>query len=811
MRRVLPLVLVTLACSHAAVREVERFDKPDEAAAYDAMRHAAAPGIDPQERYATARAQMALMPHYSTVDNVAPTPTARAKTDAVTVGSPWQFLGPGNIGGRTRALIFDPSNDQVMYAGGISGGVFKSTNGGESWTPIGDALANLDVSALAIDKNDPNTIFASTGEGYFREDIRGTALPLRGDGIFVTHDAGATWSHLDFTASNDDFRFTNDVKISPNDSQTLYAATRTGVWRSRDRGTSWTRTLPTTVKGGCLQLVLRPDLKDDTVFASCGVLEQATVYRNSGAQKDDSQWTPVLNVPGMSRTSLAIAPSNPSTIYALAANNNPGPQNTTQNLLGVFRSTQNGDAGTWTTQLTPNDPDKLATTLLSNPISAMDPQCAGTQGIGDWVPMGWHCNVIAVDPTNADRVFAAGVDVFRSDDGGRTWGVASYWFADSTDPTFVHADQHVVLFHPQYNGTSNQTLFVANDGGVFRTDNAVSTLGRGVNGECHTNASLVHWRSLDHNYGVTQYYDGAVYPDGRHFIGGAQDNGTSIGSIDDGPDKWTRVWGGDGGFVAVDPTDPNVLYAQSQNAAIVKSLNGGQSFHPTPLPGSGGDSFLFVSPLVIDPNNHNRLWVGGSQMWRSNNAASTWNQASDSPDGKVSAIAVAPGRSDRVIAGTNSGAIIRSDSATGGSGATPWLSVKPRDGFVSSIAFDPKNIDTVYATYAGFGGTHVWRSTDAGATWSGIDNGLPDIATHSIVVDPTFPGRLYLGTDLGVFVSVDNGASWMVESGLASVLTERVLIAQGARGPAIYAFTHGRGAWRAELSAPVPHRRAASH
>jgi len=810
MRRVLPLVLFSLACSHAAVREVERFDKPDEAAAYDAMRHAAPAGVDPRERYATARAQMESMPHYSTAD--AFEPHTRAKTDAVTVATPWQFLGPGNIGGRTRALIFDPSNDQVMYAAGISGGVFKSTNGGESWTPIGDALANLDVSALAIDKNDPQTIFASTGEGYFREDIRGTGLPLRGDGIFVTHDAGATWTQLAFTASNDDFRFTNDVEISPNDSQTLYAATRTGAWRSRDGGTSWTRTLPTTVKGGCLQLVLRPDLKDDTVFASCGVLEQATVYRNSSAQKDDSHWTAVLSAPGMSRTSLAIAPSNPSTIYALAANNNAGPQNTTQNLLAVFRSTQNGDAGTWTTQLAANDPDKLATTLLSNPISAMDPQCVGTQGVGDWVPMGWHCNVIAVDPTNPNRIWAAGVDVFRSDDGGRTWGVASYWFVDNSKPGFVHADQHVIAFHPKWNGNSNQTMFVANDGGVFRTDNALSATGRGTDGECKQNA-LVTWRRLNHNYGVTQFYDGAVFPDGKRFMGGAQDNGTSIGNIADGTDNWTMVWGGDGGYVAIDPIDTNVLYAQSQNANIVKSSNGGTTFRPAPLPGSGGDDFLFIAPLTIDPNSHNRLWVGGSQMWRTDTGGSAWNPASTSTDGKVSAIAVAPGRSDRVIAGTNSGAILRSNDATGASQSTVWQSTKPRDGFVSSITFDPKNIDVVYATYAGFGGTHVWRSTDGGVTWSPLDNGLPDLPTHSLAIDPNLPGRLYLGTDLGVFVSLDNGASWMVESGLASVLTERVLIAQGARGPAVYAFTHGRGAWRAELTAAVapPHRRAASH
>src|SRR5947207_10927943 len=174
MRRLVPIVLAFVACTHspsapstpdgrtsssaraakaALPRDIdERFDKPDAAAAFDAMRHAAPAGVDPQERYAAARAQMATMPHYATVRDEG----GRAHTEGT---SSWQFLGPGNIGGRTRALVFDPSNDNTMYAAGVSGGIWKSTNGGEAWTPIGDALVNLDVSSMAIDPNDPLTIF----------------------------------------------------------------------------------------------------------------------------------------------------------------------------------------------------------------------------------------------------------------------------------------------------------------------------------------------------------------------------------------------------------------------------------------------------------------------------------------------------------------------------------------------------------------------------------------------------------------------------------------------------------------------------
>jgi hypothetical protein len=805
MRKLLPLVLMTLACSR--VHEFERFDKPDEAAAFYAMKHASPPGVDLHERYATARAQMQTMPHYSTADASQWGAGALAGGHIESVGQ-WQFLGPGNIGGRTLSVIIDPTNDQNMYAAGISGGVWKSTNGGESWTPVGDALTNLDVSSLVIDPHDPNTIFAGTGEGYYREDIRGTNVPLRGDGIFVTHDAGETWTQLAQTASNDDFRWVNDVIMSPHDSQRLYAATRTGAWRSLDGGGTWTRVLATTVKGGCTDLVARPDTQGDTVFAACGVFEQATVYRNRNAQDDNSPWDSVLSDDGMSRTSLAIAPSNPSIIYALSASNKTGPAGTTQNLQAVYRSDQGGAAGTWTTQVSADDSDKLNRVLLSNPISAVSPQCDNKSDIGDWVPMGWHCNVIAVDPTNPDRVWAAGVDTFRSDDGGRTWGVASYWWTGNAEHAWVHADQHVILFHPQFNGSSNQTMFVANDGGVFRTDNANAAIVKGVNGACDV-VSSVRWRPLNRNYGVTQFYGGAVWPDGTRFIGGAQDNGTVIGTIAGGTDQWTMVWGGDGGFPLVDPMNPKIIYVQSQNANIVRSTDDGNNFLFITPPRAGSDAYLFVAPLVMDPSNHLRLWVGGDQMWRSITPG-VWTAASAMVDGKVSAIAVAPERSDRVVAGTNTGAIIRSDTATT-TAFTQWASTKPRDGFVSAIQFDPFNAGTVYAAYSGFGGKHIWRSLDGGVTWSGFDGNLPDIPVHSIAIDPTLKGRIYLGTDLGVFVSLNDGATWMVESGLAPVLTEYVTIAQGDHGPSIYAFTHGRGAWRASLTAPTPRRRSVGH
>jgi hypothetical protein len=825
MRRVLPFVLLTaLACTHQRrALEIERFDQPDRAAEFFAAKR----GITSDTHLGTlcnaARAHMQSMQRFSTVgDRV----VERGRNARILSNSPtttavgWTSLGPGNIGGRTRALVFDPIDPNTMYAGAVSGGVWKTTDAGGSWMPVGDELANLAVNSLVIDRKNRNTLFAGTGEGYYREDVRGTALPIRGDGIYVTHDGGASWEPLAFTQDNTDFQWVNKLAISPHDSNRIYAATRSGVWRSANAGVTWTRVLATAVKGGATDLVMRSDTDGDYLFATTGVFEQAAVWRNKHAEQD-GQYEAVLNDPGLSRSSIAIAPSNPSIVYALAASNSKGPQNTTQNLQAVYRSDQNGDAGSWRMQTTITDStNTLGRLLLSNPIAVVGPQCdnSRTTAEGEWVPMGWHCNTIAVDPTTPDRIWAAGVDLFRSDDGGRTWGVASYWWIDPDQAQFVHADQHVIAFHPHYDGGANQTLFAANDGGIFRTDNANAATATGVAGLCDATKASVRWTSLNNNYGVTQFYFGTVFPDGRKFIGGAQDNGTLIGTA--GSSRWEMTFSGDGSNVAVDPVDPSLVFAEYQYGALLKSKDGGATWGGANLSPAGNSSeFLFVTPFVLDPNDHRRIWIGGRTMWRSDDEAESHFIAAgiQNANEMFSAIAVAPGRSDRVIAGTNAGNIFRTDTATSATVRTRWSSAQPRTGYVSSIAFAPSNSDVVYATYAGFGGTHVFRSIDGGVTWSPLDgsgNGaLPDVPVHSLVVDPYHPHRIYIGTDTGIFVSLDDGAHWLVEdSGFAAVITESLVLGKTATGtPALYAFTHGRGAWRAELVGGGGRRRAVAH
>ncbi len=784
---------------------------------YRAKRQPLDPSIKPMHAYELAEQQRLRMPRHSLALDLTTQPLARAQSitgEAMTKLPAWESLGPGNIGGRLRGFVIDPTNPDVMYVSGVSGGVWKTADGGGTWATATDQLANITFNSLVMNPTNPNVLYGGTGEGYFREEVRGTGLPLRGEGVYVTTDAGATWSPLPSTET-EDFYWVNDLVISRVDPRRIYAATRTGVWRSIDEGASWTRVLATTVKGGCLDLAIRSDTSGDFVFAACGTLDQATVYRCRAAEGTQA-WESVLAEPGMGRTSLAIAPSDQRVVYALAASNVPSTTNPyDQGLFAVFRSSSEGAPGTWSAQVRNTNSNPLNNLLLTNAIAANYVRCRwDVQDV--YVNMGWYCNVIAVDPRDPNIVWAAGVDLCRSNDGGRNWGVASYWWAGSRQPSFVHADQHNIVFDPRYDGVANQTMYTASDGGVYRTDHARSSVALVARDICDPTRSQVNFTSLNHALGVTQFYHGAVFPGATKFLGGTQDNGTILGSDEQGPEGWILISGGDGGYAAIDPTNPAVVYVQSQFFDLQKSTDGGRTFVSSRAGIPDSEAFLFVSPFAMDPNDSQRLWTGGRRLWRSLDGATSWVAASAMFDGssQASAVAVAPGRSERVIVGTNSGKILYSDAASSSNAATVWNWSQPRSGFVTWVGFDPAGADVVYATYGGFGGAHLYRSRDGGQTFESLgDRGaspIPDVPVHCVLVDPDRSTRLFLATDIGVFVSEDGGENWAVEStGFATVVTEYLTLATGDDGSRyLFAFTHGRGAWRVKLPPVEP---ATSH
>lgn len=728
----------------------------------------------------------------------------------------WTKIGPGNIGGRTRGFVIHPTNPNVLFAAGVAGGIWKSTDAGATWTALDDLLLNIAVNSLAIDPVNPDVLYAGTGEGFFNSDA------VRGLGIFKTTDGGTTWAQLAGTVDGSvpfgAFFRVNDLVISPNDHNRLYAATRYGVWRSTDAGATWSVVLanpfftggPVLSNGssvGCTDLAVRADTNPDVLFAAFGSFGPDGLFRSTDGGTTWSQLGTAadLVVPNQGRMAIAIAPSDNDTVYVCMADN-ADTGNPTGTLVDVFRSTDGGD--TWSPRV--DFGSLTGPWLLSNLVFATG--CAGTSNFAQ----GWYDNIIAVDPLDPDIVWVGGVDLFRSDDGGVNWGIASYWFFSPGDVNYAHADQHNIVFHPGYDGAANQIMYATNDGGLFRTANARAAtsqedcpFARGIGP-----LPAIVWEDLNNGYGVTQFYHGDSARDRDAFGGGCQDNGTLLVESVATPEGWFEIVGGDGGYFAIDPTNSLVLYAETQRfPRMQKSVDGGASFFDATAGINDADG-LFITPFAMDPSNSNVLWTGGSRPWRTTDGAANWTLAApgdpgdpgDDPfpsAGRLSAVAVAPTNSNVVYLGFENGVVARSTNAL----ASPpnWTEFTDANGlpfgFISSLAVSPVDADTAYCTSSTFDVSHVLKTVNGGVAWTSIDGpaaaGVPDIPVHWVAIRPCNPQQLYAGTELGVFVSDDDGVNWTpVNAGLAHTVVETLDFQDDNT---LIAFTHGRGAFRAEL------------
>ena len=723
----------------------------------------------------------------------------------------WTALGPGNVGGRTRALVIDPNAPDVMYAAGVAGGIWKSVDGGASWNVSDDLMLNLAVCSLAIDPQDSAVLYAGTGEGYFLSDVF-----VRGLGIFKSADAGATWNQLAGTVSGvpaGAFDYVNKLVVSPNDSNRIYAATRTGVWRSSNAGQTWSVVLsnpqylssPPTSNGslvGCTDLVIRSDRNPDMLFAAFGSQDSDGLFRTFTGGDTWQAYTVGAN---QGRMTIALAPSDNDIMYVLMADNGVGAP--IGQLVNVFRSANGGD--TFTGQV-----DFASLTgpwLLSNLILATGCVPGGTYS------QGWYDNVIAVDPVDPDIVWVGGVDLFRSSDAGQNFEIPGYWVfyqSDPPPPFYVHPDHHTLVFHPQYDGTTNQIMYVGNDGGLFRTANARAATSLE---DCPLPPDQplpeIVWEDLNHGYGVTQFYHGDCARDADVFIGGAQDNGTNRVQAADTPDDWELIYGGDGGYVAIDPTNSQVVYVEYHDfPTIRKSTDGGDSFVPA-VNGITDTDGIFITPFAMDQANPAVLWTGGRRPWRTSDGAASWQPVGPDfagPD-KISAIAAAPSNGNVVYLGFTNGYVARTSN---GLAPSPTWSIFTNGligAWVSSVAVDPVDPNVAYCTYSNYGVPHVLRTLDGGQSWSSIDGisfaGVPDIPVHWIAVRPCNSQQLYAATELGVFASDDGGASWQpANAGLAHTVVESLDFQDD---DTLVAFTHGRGAFLTNLEpCPIPrHRR----
>jgi len=694
-------------------------------------------------------------------------------SEAITVGGNpvvWKERGPDNVGGRSRAILWDPSDptNRRVFAAGVTGGIWVNDNvldPNSSWRAVNDFLASIAVNNIVADPNNPQIFYAGTGEGWFGSGS------VRGIGIFKSTDAGNTWSLLSST-SGSEFSYVQKIKVTA--TGTILVATRGigfrtgGIYRSTDDGMSFNEVLDGS--GADIEVAANGD-----VYASRGIFFTGSLSKSTD---DGENWVDVTPSGGSNpgRIEVAVAPTNADVVYAIASNTdaiNAGSDNDTD---WIQRSSDGG--ATWT----------------NLPIATMNQFCGSEQ---QHITRGqsWYDLILAVSPTNADVVIVGGVDMARSEDGGQTWTQISRWSND-TNPCdgipYVHADIHNIVFRPNHPSEA----LIGSDGGIdYSTNLSIAT--------------SPTFEARDKNYTTTQFYavatdniDGSDY-----YIGGTQDNG-SLQLRSDLNLSGVEVLGGDGAFAHVDQVDRSFQLTASQFGRSAHSSNGGASFTRFATLGTGN----FINQSDYD-NTSGILYSTAEE----DQIALVTNVKAASPNAEVAVSVNIGGRqtsafranantANRLFVGTEGGRIFRIDDANLDTRTVTEITNNiTAVGNVSSIDIGSSDSELV-ATYSNFGIPSVWYSANGGATWINKDDathGLPNIPIRWALFNPNNTQQVLLATELGVWstnnITAANPEWEPSNEGLANVRCDMIQY-RPADGMIVVA-THGRGFYTSNIFA----------
>jgi photosystem II stability/assembly factor-like uncharacterized protein len=674
------------------------------------------------------------------------------------VAGRWEPSGPVNVGGRITSLAVPKSSRSTIYIGSAAGGVFKTMDDGASWEAIFDDQPSLTIGDLAVDPRDTNIVYVGTGEA------NGMRVSFPGAGVFKSTDGGERWRPLGLEKTYAIGR----VAIDPHNSSRIFVAAtgnpfhpdqQRGLFRSTDGGASWQRVLFGNDTTGGIDVAIDP-VTPNVVYAALwqrwgDAMTSSYGGSGSGLFKSTDGGTTWRELRGglpdsrRGRIGIAIAPSEPSIIYAIYSDSSGYFQ-------GLFRS---DDAGTTWPQ------------LFDGPLNT-----------DFWNWYGWWFGQIRVHPTDPEKIFAFGIPMASSTDGGENWSMEFDAF---------HADQHALFIDP----ADPDRMILGNDGGLYISDNSGAS-----------------WRHME-NLPISQFYTCEIdYREPHRLYGGTQDNGTlrtMSGAIDD----WRRILGGDGFYVLVDPTDNRYVYAESQHGGHHRSTDGGATMFMMTT-GASGERFNWSTPMVLDPSNPRVIYTASDKIYRSSNRGVGWNAISDDLTkggvgignpyyGTVTTIAVAPTDSRVIYAGTDDGNVWVTQD-----GGTQWTLVSSNlpHRWVTRVAVDPKDPRTAYVTYSGYrspgGGafSHIFRTTNAGAGWTDIGGNLPDAPVNDLIIDPENPSLLYAGTDVGVFYTTNPEQGWLiVGDGLPQVAVMDLVLHKPT--DRLVAATYGRSMYSIDVGA----------
>ena len=677
----------------------------------------------------------------------------------------WQPIGPvstssayvsqwGTTSGRVSAIAIAPNNPQLLLIGSPTGGLWRSTDGGVNFVPVADNLTDVSIGSIAFAPSNPQIVYAGSGDAVNRAYF--------GAGVLKSTDGGQTWVRISDSTLRT-FGVVRQVAVDPTNPDTVYAVqynridTNTnqtfasGFFRSTNGGVTWTRTLA----GLFRNMAIEPG-QPQTLYLAARRVDPANaatppgIYRSTNGGQN---WDSVYAAPFQSTSDIrvAVTPADAQKVYVYEGGRNGGP-------LQLRVEVSNDGGGTWSNRGTRNDID----------------------------PGQFNYNTyIFVSPADANTIYVGSRDTFKSTNGGQSFtnimgAFAAPSFADYTpELSTTHPDQQTVAFAPN----DANTVYFGNDGGLFKSTNGGTTL-----------------QSLNGTLSLTQFVGYAVDPtDPSRSYGGTQDNGSQRRQAS--TSQWREVDGGDGGNFVVDQQTPSTVFSTYIEGSITRLTNFGAardsevgnngifgeptngpriSFYP-PFTGNGVDS---------------KLYFGTWRLFISTNRGNSWNAPAGMTDltngdpDVLSAIGVARSNINTIYVGSSGGAVQVSTNE----GAT-WTDITAGlpNRSITGITVSRTDPATAFVTVSGFGSGHVFKTTNTGGAWIDISGNLPNIPTNCLLVDPQNANTIYVGTDIGVFISTTGGNTWAsFNNGLPPVVVTKLV----ASGNTIQAGTYGRGGFQ---------------